>query len=101
MTSKSHSTILKSAGIVIGLALFVFVASFSFGQQITGTLSGISTDSSGAVIPNAKVTMVNEESGDTRTTTSNGSGYFVVTAVQPGSYKVNVSAPGFKAWEVK
>jgi len=55
-------------------------------------------DSTQAVVANAKVTMKNELSGDTRTTVSNGSGFFSITAVQPGSYSVTVSAPGFKAW---
>jgi len=44
--------------------------------------------------------MKNERSGDVRTTgCRNGSGYFTVTAVQPGSYSVSIEAPGFKTWE--
>jgi hypothetical protein len=74
------------------------MASLSFGQQLTGTLSGTTMDSTGAVVANAKVTMKNDLSGDTRTTVSNGSGYFSITAVQPGSYTVTVGAPGFKTW---
>src|SRR5262249_51814059 len=62
------------------------------------TLTGTTMDSTGAVVANAKVTMKNELSGDTRTTVSNGSGYFSITAVQPGSYTVIVSAQGFKTW---
>ena len=51
------------------------------------------------MVPNAKVTMKNEQSGDIRSTVSNETGYFSITAVQPGSYTVTVSAPGFKAWK--
>ena len=76
----------------------VLLASFSLAQQLTGTLSGTVVDSAGAVVPNAKVTMKNAASGDVRTTVSNGSGYFAVTAVQPGSYTVSIEAQGFKTW---
>jgi hypothetical protein len=80
------------------LLVLVLLASNCFGQQLTGTLSATVSDSAGAVVPNAKITMKNEASGDIRTTVSNGSGYFAITAVQPGSYSVNIEAPGFKSW---
>ncbi len=99
MTSKSNLAVWTRAGLVACLAVFVSVASLSFGQQLTGTLSGTTMDSTGAVVANAKVSMKNQLSGDTRTTVSNGSGYFSITAVQPGTYSVTVSAPGFKNWE--
>jgi len=98
MTSKSNLAVLCRAGSVACLALFISLASLGFGQQLTGTLTGTTMDSTGAVVANAKVTMKNELSGDTRTTVSNGSGYFSITAVQPGSYTVIVSAQGFKTW---
>ncbi len=97
MTSRFNLAVLEKAG--IAMAVFVLLASFAFGQQLTGTLSGTTYDSTGAVVPNAKVTMKNEASGDVRTTTSNSSGYFSITAVQPGSYQVSVAAAGFKTWE--
>lgn len=98
MTSKSNLAVWTRVGLVACLAVLVSIASLSFGQQLTGTLSGTTMDSTGAVVANAKVTMKNEASGDTRTTVSNGSGYFSITAVQPGTYMVTVSAPGFKNW---
>src|SRR6516162_7851113 len=98
MTSKSNLAVWTRVGLIACLAVFVSIASLSFGQQLTGTLSGTTMDSTGAVVANAKITMKNELSGDTRTTVSNGSGYFSITAVQPGSYTVSISAPGFKTW---
>jgi hypothetical protein len=68
-------------------------------QQLTGTLNGTAYDQSGAVVPNAQVVVKNEASGDTRTTTANNNGYFTLTALQPGTYSVTVSAPGFRSWE--
>ena len=84
--------------LAICLLSVVLLASFSLAQQLTGTLSGTVADSAGAVVPNAKVTMKNAASGDVRTTVSNGSGYFAITAVQPGSYTVSIEAQGFKTW---
>jgi len=81
------------------LAIFLFTAFPGFGQQLTGTLSGTTRDTTGAVVANAKVTMTNDLSGDVRTTVSNGTGYFAITAVQPGTYTVSVEAPGFKQWK--
>ena len=81
------------------LACFFLLASLAFGQQLTGTLTGTTFDSTGAAVPNAKVTMKNEASGDIRSTVSNDTGYFSITAVQPGSYTIIVSAAGFKAWQ--
>jgi len=96
---KQMSSDLTLKKVLEVLACFFLLASICFGQQLTGTLTGTTFDTTGAAVPNAKVTMKNELSGDERTTVSNDSGYFSITAVQPGSYTVNVSAPGFKAWQ--
>ena len=79
-------------------ALMVFGAVVS-AQQLTATINGTTTDQSGAVVPNAKVVVKNEASGDTRETVSNGDGYFTVPALRPGSYTVTISATGFNNWE--
>ncbi|MFZ0862639.1 MAG: carboxypeptidase regulatory-like domain-containing protein [Candidatus Sulfotelmatobacter sp.] len=93
------SVLKKTASAAALLLVLILLASTCFGQQLTGTLSGTVTDAAGAVVPNAKVTMKNNISGDVRTTVSNGSGYFSITAVQPGTYSVSIEAPGFKTWE--
>jgi len=96
MTSKS---LLSKAGLIACLAIFVSISVLGFGQQMTGTLTGTTMDSTGAVVTNAKVTMKNEGSGDVRTTVSNTAGYFSITAIQPGTYTVSIEAPGFKLWK--
>ena len=93
------ATLKKVTSAAALLLVLILLASTCFGQQLTGTLSGTVADSAGAVVPNAKVTMKNEASGDVRTTVSNGSGYFSITAVPPGSYSVSIEAAGFKAWQ--
>jgi hypothetical protein len=98
MTSKSQSAC-KTLALLACLAIFVSVSSLSFGQQLTGTLSGTTKDTTGAVVANAKITMTNQASGDMRTTVSNSTGYFSVTAIQPGTYTLVIVAPGFKEWK--
>ncbi len=80
------------------LALLLFMP-FGRAQQLTGTISATVHDQSGAVIPGAQITLTNEKSGDVRTSTSGASGDFVITAVQPATYSVTVTAPGFTSWK--
>lgn len=89
----------KISGLALTAVIVMLLGSLGVAQQLTGTLSGTVADSAGAVVPNAKVTMKNDASGDIRTTVSNASGYFSITAVQPGSYAISIEAPGFKKWE--
>ena len=74
-------------------------ASRAGGQQLTGTLNGTAYDQSGAVVPGAQVTLKNQASGDVRTSVTDSAGHFVITAVQPGTYSMEVSATGFSSWQ--
>ncbi|HEX4771705.1 MAG TPA: TonB-dependent receptor [Bryobacteraceae bacterium] len=80
-------------------AMVVFYASPSYGQQLTATLSGTAYDATGAVVPNASVTIRNEASGDMRQSVTNKDGYFNVSALRPGTYTVTIAAAGFTTWE--
>lgn len=99
MTNKCTFGAFKIGSAIACLLVLILLSSLSFAQQLTGTLTGTVADSAGAVVPNAKITMKNESSGDLRTSVSNGAGYFSITAVQPGSYTVSIEAPGFKTWQ--
>lgn len=68
-------------------------------QQVTGTLSGTVTDEQGAVIPGAKVVARNVGNGAEINTTTNENGIYRITALQPGTYTVTVTADGFKKVE--
>ncbi len=86
----------------IGLSSLALLTALVFqagAQQLTGTLSGTAFDQAGAVIPGAGITLKNNASGDTRTTVSDGSGYFTITGLQPATYSLTVSAKGFQTWE--
>jgi hypothetical protein len=82
------------------LATLILLFSNSlFGQQLTGSLSGTATDSTGATVPGAAVELKNMASGDVRHATTNGDGYFAIAAVPPGKYSVKITAAGFAAWQ--
>jgi len=64
-----------------------------------GTITGFAKDPSGAVIPAAKVSLVNEATGVERQSITNQEGYFVFPNLQPAMYTLRVEAPGFKRFE--
>lgn len=86
-------------GIGIAAIVLALISGGAYAQQLTATLSGTTYDQTQSVIPNAQVEVKNQASGDVRKTVSNASGYFNVTALQPGTYTVTVSAPGFNPWQ--
>ena len=67
----------------------------AFGQVDQGSITGVVSDPSGAVVPNAKVTLLNTDIGLTLETTTNGSGEYTFSPVRIGQYSVSVSAAGF------
>ncbi len=73
-------------------ALALFCAAGS-AQQATGTIKGILTDDSGAVIPAANVALVT--AGSTRTAQSQADGSYSFSGLTPGQYTVSISFPGF------
>ncbi len=77
-----------------GLILIMIVAQTGWSQ--TADLSGVIKDKSGAVVPGAAVSVVNENTGIIRNATTNGQGIYSVPILNPGSYKVTISATGFQ-----
>ncbi len=67
--------------------------------QVTAQITGSIHDSSGAVVPAAKITVRNEQTGITSEARSNQSGSYLVPLLPPGTYKVTVEASGFKITE--
>ncbi|MGC9197600.1 MAG: carboxypeptidase regulatory-like domain-containing protein [Acidobacteriaceae bacterium] len=62
----------------------------------TGAISGIVTDSSGAVVPGAQVELRNTETGITEANKTNSTGLYSYPSLSVGTYSIRVSAPGFK-----
>jgi hypothetical protein len=83
------------------LSLLALITGVAFGQAETGAVSGIVKDASGAVVPNARVIVISEGTAASRTVTSNGSGEYTVTTLEPGLYELRVSASGFGDFKQK
>ena len=76
--------------------LFLLVGVFAlpaFAQE--ATIVGTVTDSSGAVVPNANITVTNRNTGQSRTLTSNEVGQYVAEALPIGTYDLKAQATGF------
>lgn len=84
------------------VALFALTcASAVFAQRDLATLVGTVTDPSEAVIANAKVTIVEEGTGQVYNVTTGAGGDFVRPALKPSTYDVSVTAPGFRTAQQK
>jgi outer membrane receptor protein involved in Fe transport len=80
------------------LLLFALISVLAVSQSITsGDISGVVTDPSGAVVPNAKVTVVSDATGETHTANSNGQGVYRFSFLKPGSYTVSATSAGLQA----
>src|ERR671930_657558 len=82
--------------IVLTIVL-VALASPCFAQRITATIRGTVTDTSGAVVPGASVTVTNENTGFSRSTVTNDVGSYSFVELPPGTYTIDVSLSGFKS----
>src|SRR5579872_6430197 len=70
------------------LSLLLFCCVSLQAQVSGGTLSGTVMDSTGAVVPNAQVTVTNLGTGIARTTVTNDSGFYGIPNLNPGNYQV-------------
>ncbi len=78
------------------LILLSLGAKFAPAQAVTGTLLGTVQDSSGAVVPDAIVTLTNQDTNVTSKTTSSQQGFYTFPNLNPGQFSVTVEAKGFK-----
>jgi Carboxypeptidase regulatory-like domain/TonB dependent receptor len=83
----------------LALMLIVLFATGAFAQSTTdGAIGGTVLDSSGAAVPNAKVTVRNNGTNAEETVMTDDIGYFRVGKLQPANYTVSIAAQGFAAF---
>jgi hypothetical protein len=85
--------------ILLGL-LFSFIAPHTLHAQIaiTGKITGTVTDSSGAAVPNANVSVKSTALLAARSTRAEADGSYLFDLLPPGTYEVSVTAPGFQTY---
>src|SRR5258708_10530412 len=86
-------------GQIVALAILATLP-VCFGQVQAGRIVGTVTDPNKAVVPNAKVVIANTATNQAQTLTTNGAGDFVLTPVNPGVYRIEVTASGFGTAEI-
>src|SRR4030095_3783786 len=101
--SKRQSTRVKSVhdwGGTMRKFLFLFVGlhfcANVFAQTGTGSVGGIITDQSRALLPGVSLSLTNTDTGVASTQISNESGSYQFQAVPPGNYRLTASLPSFK-----
>ncbi|MBI2818004.1 MAG: TonB-dependent receptor [Acidobacteria bacterium] len=77
------------------IALYLLISALAVAQLPTATILGTIKDSSGAVVPGARVEARNTDTGQTRTAISGADGRFQISVLPVGTYEVRVEQPGF------
>ena len=78
----------------LGFLLLLFTLSVT--AQTRGTISGYVRDATGGVVPNANITITQEGTGASRTTTSDAAGFYQVLGLTSGTYTIEAEVAGFK-----
>ncbi len=78
--------------------LFVVAAVGAFAQA-NSELTGIVTDQTGAVVPDAKIVATDPGTGASKSTTSGATGLYVISGLNPANYNLRVTAKGFQSFE--
>ena len=89
----------QSFGLAVLLAVVMLVLPGQLGAQsiVTGAVGGTVTDSSGAVIAGATVSLKSNDTGAVLSSVTTSSGTYQFTLLKPGSYTITVTHPGFRA----
>ena len=100
ISSYKRTAKLKGLKIFSGKLLLLFcllaIVPVAFSQGVSGHIVGTVHDETNAVIPNAQVTVTNQDTGIVTHTKSNAFGEYRSDNLQPGTYRVKVDAPGFR-----
>jgi hypothetical protein len=96
MFSEIRSTKIAGSFATCVALLFSPLVLAPVSAQVTGaTLTGTVNDASGAVIPNAQLSIHNVATGEVRAVTTDMAGFYTVPNLLPGRYEITVTAPGF------
>jgi hypothetical protein len=101
MRIRVHGVVVRLAVIFGCVALLLFPTQGNSQIAGTGNIQGTVTDTTGAVVPQASVTLTDESTRVARKTTSDNAGVYVFPGVPISKFDIIVTAPGFKTYEQK
>src|SRR5438552_12677957 len=82
------------------LSLAIITGGLAFGQTFTGSISGLVTDPTGAIVAGAVITVTDTGKNTNSRTTTNGTGFFVVPQLAPGIYRITAEQVGFRRYSL-
>jgi hypothetical protein len=95
---RNSAMLRNSFLLLVGLGMLITFSTQSRAQSVTaGDVTGIVSDPSGAAIPGATVILTNVNTNTSQTQVTNGDGSYRFAFIQPGTYKITVSASGFQS----
>jgi Carboxypeptidase regulatory-like domain len=90
---------MKINRLLVAVLAMLFVNAAIWGQSVsTSQVSGVVTDQTGAIVPDAQVQMTQTDTGLNRSATTNADGYYVLPALPVGPYRLDVTKQGFNAY---
>jgi hypothetical protein len=97
LRNRRHSCVYAIGSRPLRAALLLLCSVVPLLAQSTGAITGTVTDVSGAVLPNATITITDLSTGIQQTTKTDSAGLYLAPALPPGNYKVQVNAPGMES----
>ncbi len=95
LPSSTFGRLRKLVQTALCLCVVIFATAAAFGQADQGAITGTVTDATGAVVPNAQVTVTSTDTGLVLKGTTDNSGVFIFSPLKIGTYSVSAAATGF------
>lgn len=89
---------MKAPSLFRSAPILLFTVCCAFAQTFTSSITGLVTDPSGAAVIGAKIELKNMATNDTHDAVSNENGSYQFNNLNPGTYQITVTAPGFKSY---
>ena len=89
---------LSILALILAVVLTFLVHTRAYCKVYSGSITGLATDPTGALVPAATVTLTDENKGFTFSGASGSDGRYVLRNLPPGNYKLSASAPGMQTY---